>query len=128
MKIDFRKPCPVCGFAPKQLACDGTKVGVGFRNANFEEISKPDDSNNILPTLHRRMTRCFLPDGPGTNKDKLKQASEHLHYISRVILNEIPQQEILPQEEQLNRNTLLLSLLCDSVQLVFRRFLAHVRG
>ncbi|KAK3580837.1 hypothetical protein CHS0354_032892 [Potamilus streckersoni] len=42
------------------------------------------------------------------------------------IENQFTTQEILPQEEQLNRTTLLLSLLCDSVQPVFKRFLAHM--
>ena len=60
MKIDFRKPRPVCKLTPKQLACDGTKVGVGFRHASFDEINSPDDKKSVLPTLHRRMTRCFL--------------------------------------------------------------------
>jgi hypothetical protein len=85
MNIDFRKHCPVCGFAQKQLSCADTKVGVGFRNANFEEISKSDDPDHILPILQSKMTRCVLPDMTGIDKDNLKQAREHLHCICRVI-------------------------------------------
>ena len=35
LKIDFRRPCLVCQFELKQLACEGTKVGIGFRHANL---------------------------------------------------------------------------------------------
>ncbi|KAK3576119.1 hypothetical protein CHS0354_028018 [Potamilus streckersoni] len=51
MKMDLRKPCPGFGFAafaPKQLACHGPKVEVGFSNANFEEESKPDTVEPVL--------------------------------------------------------------------------------
>ena len=121
MKIDPRQPCPVCKFNPQQLACDGTKIGVGFRNINFQEISQPDDEVNIKPTIHRRMTRCLLAQMPDVEAALIKEAREHLHYISR--LNEIPIPEMLPVIELSNRNALLLSLLDESVKPVFVRFL-----
>ena len=49
MKIDFRQPCPVCKFNPKQLTCDETRIEIDFRNINFQEISKLDDEVNIKP-------------------------------------------------------------------------------
>ena len=124
MKLEFRQTCPVCKFNPKQLACDGTKVGVGFRNIKFQEISQPDDEVNIKPTIHRRMTRCFLAQRPDVETALIKEAREHLHYISR--LNEIPTPERLPVMELSNRNALLLSLLDESVKPVFVRFLDNM--
>ena len=55
LKIVFRKPCPVCQFEPKQLACDGNKVGIGLRHAKFANISKQDNETLIEPTIHRRL-------------------------------------------------------------------------
>ena len=57
LKIDLRKPCPVCQFERKQLACDGTKEGIGFRHANKSE---PDNENLIEPTIHRRLDVSYL--------------------------------------------------------------------
>ena len=68
MNIDFRTPCDSCGFEPKRRCCDGTKIGVGFRNAKFKEISKPDKPEPVLPTIHRRMDRCFLKNIKGIDK------------------------------------------------------------
>ena len=115
MKINFRKPCPVCKHTPKQLACDGTKIGVGFRHASFDEISKPDDPGTVLPTLHCRMTRCFLTDRNDVDKYNLTIAKEHLNYIAKSTLNEIPVVDVLSDEEIHERNRILLQLLNDKV-------------
>ena len=82
LKIDFRKPCPVCKFKPKQLACDGTKVGIVFRHANFTAISKPDNENLSEQTLHRRLDRCFLPSSVFNNKI-MSTCRSYLNYIAR---------------------------------------------
>ena len=84
MKKDFRKPCQSCKFNPKQLACDGTKVGIGLRIVNFEEISKPD-TGNIIPTLHRRLDRCFISNSiPNVNSNEIRA---HLYYLGKKSLN-----------------------------------------
>ena len=74
MKIDFRQPCPLCKFNPKQLACDWTKIGVGCCNINFKEISQPNNEVNIEPTIHSRMTRCFVAQRPDVENALMKQA------------------------------------------------------
>ncbi|WAR15987.1 hypothetical protein MAR_030581, partial [Mya arenaria] len=89
MKIDFRQPCEVCGFEPKRLCCDGTRVGVGFRHATFEEISIPDSSIPVQRTLHRRMDRCFLQNVRDINKADLISIRTNLDYLSRKQLGEI---------------------------------------
>ena len=106
MKIDFRKPCPVCKFKPKHLACDGTKVGIGFRHSNFTEISKPDNENLIEPTLHRRLDRCFLPSSALNNKIMAKCRS-YLNYISKKTLNELAESELYTEEIEEEKNRLL---------------------
>ncbi|CAC5425017.1 unnamed protein product [Mytilus coruscus] len=125
MKIDFRKPCPICKFRPKQLACDGTKVGIGFRHASFDEISKPDNPDIILPTLHRRMARCFLFDRVG-DKEQLNTARHHLNYLAKLNLDKVPPQEILSDEETQQRNNILLEILDNSVRPSFERFLNNM--
>ena len=60
MKIDIRKGCFWCKGCPRIVACDGTKIGIGFRNTFFapiecaEKIAPPNSSHL------RRLDRCFL--------------------------------------------------------------------
>ena len=118
MRKDFRRPCPVCKYSPKQLACDGTKVGVGLRHVDFTEISKPD-TDNILPTLHRRLDRCFISnDLPNLNHIECR---EHLFYLSKKSLNELST-FLTPEEEERKTNNILM-ILPDSVKPSFERFL-----
>ena len=44
----------------RDFAVMAQTIGVGFRNAEFEEISKPDIPESVLPTIQRWMNRCFL--------------------------------------------------------------------
>ena len=124
LKIDFRKPCPVCQFEPKQLACDGTKVGIGFRHANFTDISKPDNENLIEPTIHRRLDRCFLSNdlSPLTNRN-MNECRSHLNYLSKKALNELTDSEILTEEIEQEKNAVLVSILPAQVGHSFHRFL-----
>ena len=36
----------------RDFAVMAQTIGVGFRNAKFEEISKPDIPESVLPTIH----------------------------------------------------------------------------
>lgn len=118
MKKDFRRPCPACKYSPKQLACDGTKVGIGLRHVDFKEISKPDN-DNVLPTLHRRLDRCFISnDLPNLSHSECR---EHLFYLGKKTLNELTDFLNLEEEERKTNNILLI--LPDNVKASFERFL-----
>ena len=122
MKKDFRKPCPGCKYSPKQLACDGTKVGIGLRNVNFEEISKPDNCD-MLPTLHRRIDRCFISnDSPNVNSNEIRA---HLYYLGKKVLNELSESELQTEEEEKRKNESTFNFLPD-VKASFERFLSDM--
>lgn len=122
MKIDFRKPCPVCKFTPKQLACDGTRVGVGFRNAAFKAVETVDDQNTVHQTPHKRMNRCFIVNAPGVEKHLIQSAREHLRYLACFTLNELPDGEILADEVLHQRNDELFPVLPADAIPSLRRF------
>ncbi|XP_052258313.1 uncharacterized protein LOC127863007 isoform X8 [Dreissena polymorpha] len=122
MKIDFRIPCGVCGYGPKRLCCDGTKVGVGFRNSNYEEITETNQALGINNTLHRRMDRCFLKNLNGIDKQEMINLRTTLDYIARKELNEIKENEIIPERDLLDRIELLKQALPSEVLGSFERF------
>ena len=60
MTIDFWKGCFWCKGSPRILACDGTEIGIGFRNTfvtpiEYAEKIAPPNSSHL-----RRLYRCFL--------------------------------------------------------------------
>ena len=59
MKIDFRQPCSWCGHSPKVLACDATKIGIGFKNTFVKPIETPE-LTDVIPTPNKRHDRCFI--------------------------------------------------------------------
>ncbi|KAH3897506.1 hypothetical protein DPMN_021694 [Dreissena polymorpha] len=122
MKIDFRIPCGVCGYGPKRLCCDGTNVGVGFRNSNYEEITETNQALGINNTLHRRMDRCFLKNLNGIDKQEMINLRTTLDYIARKELNEIKENEIIPERDLLDRIELLKQALPSEVLGSFERF------
>ena len=127
MKIDFRKPCDVCGFEPKRLCCDGTKVGVGFRHATFEEINSSDSNNEIETTLHRRMDRCFLKNMNGINKQQIIKNRATLDYLARMEIEEIADKDILNELELNDRINMVKEVLPDEVLPSFKRFLSNMK-
>lgn len=50
-KIDFRKTCSSCQFNPKVLACDGTKIGMLFKNVSLQAFETPTTKK----MLHRNI-------------------------------------------------------------------------
>ncbi|KAL4240007.1 hypothetical protein ACF0H5_000802 [Mactra antiquata] len=122
MKINFIVPCDVCGFQPKRLCCDGTRVGVGFRNANFEEVSKPDDDENVQQTLHRRLDRCFLTNMNGVNKQEMIRNRYTLNYLARKQLGDISNTEIMSDEDLRVRITAVRHVLNEQILPSFDRF------
>ena len=126
LKMNFRKPCPVCKFKPKQLTCDSIKVGIVFRHANFTAISKPDNENLSEQTLHRRLYRCFLPCSVFNNKIMSTRRS-YLNYMARDTLNELADSEVLIEEIE-EQNQLLNENLPASASDSFLRFRHHMQN
>ena len=59
MKIDFRQVCPGCNWACSTLACDGTKIGITFKEAFVKPIEHAETQERIVTHL-RRNDRCFI--------------------------------------------------------------------
>ena len=83
MDIDFRVPCSYCGDSPKLLACDGTKLGIGFRNYFVSPIETPSEAVGPDFQRKRRHDRCFIYNKSTTDEGKRESA------IARTTLREI---------------------------------------
>ena len=57
---DFREASNWCGFSPKILACDTTKIGISASSANVDPIKIPKNETP-LKIKHRKNNWCFLP-------------------------------------------------------------------
>jgi len=88
MKIAFRVPCEICKYQPKRLVCDGTRIGVGFRHATFEDVNTPESSIPKQQTLHRRLDRCLLKNMPGRVNSYTSRMRVNLDYLARKTLGE----------------------------------------
>lgn len=82
-KKDFRKPCPVCKFNPKRLACDGTHVGISLKNVTCPPLKNLKEDDPTLPTPHKRNDRCFLAynDLLPKSAQVIRDCREHLSYF-----------------------------------------------
>ena len=75
MMIEFRQACHWCPPGPpKVLACDGTKIGMGFKQSFVTPIEKPELQfhSNSIPS---RLNRCFL-------QANVKSAESHKSYAN----------------------------------------------
>ncbi|XP_069108872.1 uncharacterized protein [Argopecten irradians] len=123
MKIDFRRPCSICKFKPKQLACDGTKIGIGFRNAKFEPIEKSRD-NVLHETLHRRLDRCFLTQSVDISANVLMICREHMFHLGSVVSDDkYVKDDKLTEEVIKARTDTLLQIFPEEALPSLRRFL-----
>ena len=96
---EFRQPCKGCGYNPKALACDGTKIGSIFRNIKVHPIETPADTNSAIPTPHRRNDRCFLKypanhqEVPGEEMRRqctlVREARENMMWLAKCMLGEV---------------------------------------
>ena len=125
-KIDFRQPCSICKYNPKFLACDGTKIGISFKNANISPIEKATTEELIDP-CHRRNDRSFLFfDVDNTvQKDKIRQSRCHLAYMSKKILGSLDRKDLLVFAEEVNRSTQLVEGVDDQCSDIIRRFVCN---
>ncbi len=82
-KIDFRNPCKSCKYNPKILACDGTKLGMFFKNVSLSPFESPTCDEEVTP-VHKRSSRQFYSYSEGSNKaekDNKRQAQLDLQYF-----------------------------------------------
>lgn len=122
MRIDFREICNWCENGPEMLACDGTKVGLGFANAFVKPIEILEDSN-IIPTRLRRNDRCYIVTPPRTEPKIYEMARTHLRYVSLMILNRICSADKLADDLLLARTNQLKDLLPAASLDLFKRML-----
>ncbi|XP_057307007.1 uncharacterized protein LOC130645141 [Hydractinia symbiolongicarpus] len=73
MQIEFRQQCRLCGGESKILACDGTKLGVGFKNTFVDPIENAE-GGEILETTLKRLHRCFIFNTPDHDSRDFSQA------------------------------------------------------
>ena len=64
MKVDFREQCDWCGDKPNILACDGTKIGIGFKQL-FVRPNETLDQQSTNQTKNRRYDRTFIANRTG---------------------------------------------------------------
>ena len=122
MRIDFREICNWCENGPGMLACDGTKVGLGFANASVKPFETLEDSN-IIPTRLTRNDHCYIVTPPRTEPKIYEMAKAHLRYVSLMILNQICSADKLADDLLLARTNQLKDLLPAASLDLFKRML-----
>ena len=122
MQIDFREISNWCENGPEMLACDGTKVGLGFANAFVKPIKILEDSN-IIPTRLRWNDHCYIVTPPRTEPKIYKMVRTHLGYVSLMILNRICSADKLADDLLLTRTNQLKDLLPGTSLDLFKRML-----
>ncbi len=79
MNLDFRQFIdPWCGYDPPVLACDGTHLGVSFKNLKLEKpVTEPDLVGQKVKPVHKRADRLLLSD---------QEARGFLHFLCLKLL------------------------------------------
>jgi len=94
MRIDFRKQCAACEGNIEILACDATKIGMGFRNTFVTPIETPEI--NVVPEISlKRHDRCFLSTTANATADvkrKFAIARKSLRFVCDSIITKNDQQ------------------------------------
>ena len=85
MNIDFRENCNWCGPKCDALACDGTKVGLGFKNSFVVPIEHCD-SDDVIRTERRRFDRTLIRNQPGTKESEFAKTRKLLRDLSGKII------------------------------------------
>ena len=86
MEIDFRQPCYGCGGKSKLLACDGTKLGIGFKNAFVKPIES-SEKDEVVQSRLKRLDRCFIFNTPEHPPSYYRKARDDLESCCRTILD-----------------------------------------
>ena len=89
--VEFRTPCKSCGFSPRILACDATKIGIHQSVTDIVPVEPVDVMQADLVTPHRRFDRCFLayilkptPEEKKASDQAVRKARNHLKIITNV--------------------------------------------
>jgi hypothetical protein len=86
-KLDFRQDVdPFCKHSSKVLACDGTHVGVSLRKLSITPVEQPETDEEV-PTLHRRYDRVFLFQRDELTKKQMHDAREHLKSLCKRVMS-----------------------------------------
>lgn len=82
--IDFRQPCKNCKYNPNVLACDGTKLGIFFKNVSLRPFDDATTDARVVPN-HKRTSRQFFSytsaDAAAIKEEK-RQAKQDLQYFT----------------------------------------------
>ena len=90
MKIDFRQRCSHCGDKSIILACDGTKIGMSFKNTFVRPIGTIENQVGDVLAIHR-LNRCFLSNLQKCQKEvaaRLAEARLNLKLIVKSVLSD----------------------------------------
>ena len=131
--IDFRSPCNWCGFSPKILACDATKIGISQKNCSILPIEKKKEGP-ISRTNNRRYDRCFL-SYPLKEADetmvqfkdkerKIREARSHLKLIMSSVGGSATQNNLTPQQ-LLYKNNELITVFPSSCKILLQRVISQ---
>ena len=102
MNIDFRKHVdPFCRYEPKQLACDGTHIGISVRNSCGPFVTDSTEADDVI-SVHQRHDRMFLPYSlPGHTHNQIMVVRKHLIYHCRKALGKEINLADTPAEEEI---------------------------
>lgn len=119
MKIEFRQSCTWCEGPSKVLACDGTKLGIGFRNCFVSPI---ENASTPIPegyTALRRHDRCFIPTPSDASKESKRDFALARATLKDVSLNVL--KDIYPELATVNFLRPYIPIMC---QYAFDRMLS----
>ena len=88
MRIDFREICEMC---------DGTKISMGIGKAFVTPIEQRINAPEIK-SPSKRYDRAFLTDNICASSQRRKEMNDHLLYLAKILLNELPTNEKLNAE------------------------------
>ncbi|XP_076089236.1 uncharacterized protein LOC143059604 isoform X1 [Mytilus galloprovincialis] len=123
-KIDFRKQCYICKSNPIFLDCDGTKIGISFRQSNVKPIETPEPTAELIDPCHRRNDRAFLrfrADLPNENEN-IRKCRDHLAYLARKQLGLTGANDILNFQTDTDRTEILINTVDEKCKDIIRRF------
>ena len=133
LDIDFRKSAdPFCGTDPKQLACDGTHIGITGKMLHVVPIDKPETDEIVMPQ-HTRNSRIFMPLVDNVNKDNIRKARDHLLKLSKFFID-MSGERLTPEEQHIvltnlpsddMSNNFLTPFIQDNLPIGLRQSAAH---
>ena len=116
-QTDFRSPCSWCGYSPKVLAADATKIGVAMKNVKIDPVERTVNSELEL-TIHRKFDRCFLSyplrnANISTEERKnlasvIRECRKHMKLIMSTSKGFLSQPSLISEQHEA-RNTILLT-------------------